>query len=203
MRKLQALRGPSALVLAASILSAAPLNAAQQPAPALLRGNVLAVSGSATGTSHPVSGAVVKALEIESGRTYESVVSNADGAYSLPGLESGNYALAVRANGAVFLSDTIVGVKSGETRTVSFSLQKAEEPPAPPPAPPEGGTPADTADEKKPDSSKPKGSGFWAEHPWLAGLAVGGSAIVIGVLADQLTDEETQQESNPSPSSSR
>jgi len=166
--------------------------------PAALGGLVLTVPTTPDAPRRPVEGAVVRALDVASGRSWQSPASGADGAYRLEGLPAGQFALGVETKAGVFLSDGMVGLTPGQQRRLSFSLRAEKADEGGSAGEGEGGEtpPADTG--KTPPAKGGHGS-WWANHPWLGGVAVVGSAVALGVLADQLTNESDNKEKNASP----
>jgi len=176
----------SVVVIASLALPSLPLAG---PGPmASIHGKILSSApASAAGSAPPIAGALVRATDIASGQVYESALSDSTGVYSLKGLPEGSYALYVQSGGGVYLSDRTIGIKPGQDRLISFTLQPAvtqtEEKPA------STGT---AGDEK--EKEKKKGGGYWSDHPWIAGLTVFGTAVGLGLLENELTDEEEEEE---------
>jgi hypothetical protein len=149
----------------------------------------------------PVAGARIRVLEVTSGRIFESGRTDEGGAYALTELPAGEYSLTVQTDRGVYLSDGLVSLAAGDDRRVSFALQNASS---------EGegdegeeAEPGEGSENKGQGKGKGKGKrkGFsWADHPWIAGTVVAGTAIALGVLVDDLTDEEDQEERKASPS---
>ena len=189
-----------------SALLAGAQGASGPPAGASIEGTVLAASHAGSpAPARPVAGAVVKAVDIASGGAYESASTNESGAYRLSQLSPGSYAFSIQAPSGLYLSDGIIGVEAGRDLRLSFALEDK-------PAAPAGASEADRDKQQPPPQGEPgeaegkggeqgKKGNFWSTHPWLAGAVIAGSAVVLGVLSDQLTSEEKQKETVASPSS--
>ena len=189
------------MVAASTALHAGLVVAADPPgsAGAVLQGLVLTVPSGSQASRQPVPGASVRAVEIASGRSWLSGASGTDGAYRLDGLPAGQFAVAVETDSGVFLGDGLVGLTTGQQRRLSFSLKSERTQEEPEGGTPEGGT--ETPETPPPaEAPKPKPQSWWSSHPWLGGAVVVGTAIGLGVLADQLTDEDDNEERNASPS---
>jgi hypothetical protein len=107
---------------------------------------------------------------------------SADGSFRAAGVAGGPTHLAIETSEGLYVVDTPVTIVPGATRSIDLALGGREDTSAPPPAGKE---------------KKKKQGGFWA-NPVYATLIIIGSAIVVGVAVDQLT----QSKSNPaSPSS--
>ena len=152
------------------------------PESATITGIVALAGGS------PIPGAVVKAADVVSGHMFESASSDARGEYVLPGLPAGDYSLAIQTTKGLYLSSGVVNVQKSSSHRYSFNLRDA--------AAGEGG-------DSKDSGGSAKKASWWATHPVLAGVIVAGSAVVLGVAADQISSESNAKasgESNPSPS---
>lgn len=201
-------RGHRALsFLVALTIGTAGLPAFASSPSARLAGRILQ-TGSGTG----VSGAVVKVALRPDAKVYQSARTDAKGSYSLSGLPSGTYDVAVESSGGLYVSTASLNLVPGEKRDLSLSIRpesrretKADEPtpgePPPPaeppaPAPAEPTTPPPEApkeEPKKPEAEKKtttkKKSPFW-RTPWGGALIVVGTAAVVGAAAHSSDSSE-------------
>lgn len=96
----------------------------------------------------------------------------ADGSFSIAELPAGTVELAVETSEGLYVVPTPVAIAPGTTRALQLALGGRQDSSDPPP-------PADT-------KKKKKSGGVWA-NPLYATLIVVGSAIVVGVLVNELT----------------
>ena len=108
-----------------------------------------------------------------------------DGSFRLEGLPAGRVHLAVATSDGLYPVAVPVAVPAGGTRTVHLALAGRQDTNA-------DDLPPDYAD----DDKKKGGLGFW-NNPLTASLVVIGAAIAVGVLVDQLSDDD-----NPTPTAS-
>jgi len=106
-----------------------------------------------------------------------------DGSFLLDGIPAGRAELAVQTAGGLYLVSSPVLIAPGTTRNVQLALSGRQDT-SPPPA-------AEKEKKKKP-------GGVWA-NPTYATLIVVGSAIVVGVAVDQLTNSSSNPVSPSTP----
>ncbi|MFC2161167.1 carboxypeptidase-like regulatory domain-containing protein, partial [Acidobacteriota bacterium] len=70
----------------------------------------------------PVVGAVVKVKDVSTGLTSESHKSDSNGMFSIENLNTGVYSLGVVTNLGNYNLEELIGIKTGETTKVSFSI---------------------------------------------------------------------------------
>ncbi|MFC2166910.1 carboxypeptidase-like regulatory domain-containing protein [Acidobacteriota bacterium] len=70
----------------------------------------------------PIVGAVVKVKDVSTGLISESIKSDGNGMFTLENLSTGVYSLGVVTAQGDFNLEELIGIKAGETTTVSFSL---------------------------------------------------------------------------------
>ena len=204
-------RGHRALaaVLALTIATAG-ISAFASPTSARLAGWILQ-SGSGVG----VENAVVKVALRPDARVYESARTDAKGAYSLSGLPSGTYDVAVESSGGLFVSPSPVNLVSGEKRDLSLAIRpqpqksdtSAQEEPAPPPPAPAEPPPPPPAEPTTPPVEPPpeptpappattvKKKVPFYRTPWGGALIVVGTAVIVGAVAHSSDDSEPAQAS--------
>ena len=197
-------RGHRALALMVAItIGTAGLPAFASQAPARIAGRILQ-----TGTSSGVKNAVVKVALRPDAKVYESTRTDAKGSYSVAGLPSGTYDVAVESSGGLYVSTAPVSLVAGEKRDLSLTIRPdarsgdtsaddpaaGETPPAPAPAEPAAPPP----DKPKEDAAKPadadkqstkKKKSFW-RTPWGGAIIVVGTALVVGAAAHSSDSSE-------------
>jgi hypothetical protein len=189
-----------ALVLALTI-GTAGISAFASPASARLAGRILQ-SGSLSG----VEDAVVKLALRPDAKVYESTRTDAKGSYSLSGLPSGTYDVAVESAGGLYVSTAPVSLVPGEKRALSLSIrpdaQKGDTsadppapgeptpPPPPPPVDPTAPPPEPPKETPPPAETKPKKKTPFYRTPWGGALIVVGSAAVVGAIAHSSDSSE-------------
>ena len=114
-----------------------------------------------------LEGAVVSAMDRDSNSLYRSAPTDSQGNFRLEGLPPGRYALAVEVEQGVFLSDSAVPLRSGESRSVHVAVSRESD------RDPAGGA----------TTARAKG-GPW-DNPVTATLIVIGGAIVVGLLLQE------------------
>ena len=164
----------SALVVL--LLAPAPVWASATGA---LSGRILPVAGAPRASQVWLAGA-------DASSQPKSVPVLADGSFRADGLPAGALSMAVETSAGLYTVDTPVAIAPGATRTVSLALRGRQ-----------GTTTPPSEEEKK---KKKKAGGFWS-NPLYASLAVIGSAIVVGVIIDQATNNDNNT-STASPSTS-
>ena len=100
----------------------------------------------------------------------------ADGTFSASGVPAGATQLAIETPEGLFVVATPVLIAPGTTRRVQLAFGGRQDSSAPPP------------EEKE---QKKKAGGVWS-NPLYASLIVVGSAIVLGVAIDQLTQSDNE-----------
>lgn len=201
-------RGHRALaaLLALAIVTAG-LPALASTASARLAGRILQ-----SGTSAGVENAVVKVALRPDAKVYESARTDAKGSYSLSGLPTGTYDVAVESSGGLYVSPAPVSLVAGEKRDLSLAIRpdakkgdtSAEgEPPAPapapapapgeptpppPPPPAQPTTPPPETPKEQPPQQKKK-TPFY-RTPWGGALIVVGTAAIVGVVAHSSDSSE-------------
>jgi len=198
-----------------------------QPAPAEIRGSVLAADGLTA-----MRGVSVKAANMQTSEIYTSSPTGDNGAYKLTGLPAGSYDLAVETSQGLYAADMLIDAGAGSRTIVSLALKpgapsirqdtppdpnapsKPEDPkpedPKPEDAKPEDKKPEEKkADDKKPEEAKPepqeqkkkkKGKSFW-RSPGGAAIAIVGGAIVVGSLASSATNNDDDDDDSMTPTS--
>ena len=152
-----------------------PTEAAGVPAGSRVAGSILSAPDET-----PLAGARLHLGDPRSGRVFTSQPSGADGSFALTEVPPATYEVAVEANGGLYVVRTPLELSSGDAR----NLQVAVTPLAPAQmAPP----PPDPNDQKNRG-----GTSVW-NNPATAALIVVGSAIVIGFLIKEATDEDDDQ----------
>jgi hypothetical protein len=165
----------------------------------------------------PRGGVVVKVANLTTSQVFNSSQTDLAGRYGFAKLPSGQYQVAVEAQEGLYVNQQPVPVVPGRKTLFSLALSPnrqdqppAEPPPAqpppaePPPAEPpkpEATKPEEPKTPEKPPEEKKKGSGdgFWRSG-WGVAVALGGGAIVLGLLADSLTSDEENLSPPPSQS---
>src|SRR5262245_52638297 len=164
------------------------------PASAGLSGRILHA-----GSGAPLNGAVVKLSRRADKKIYESQKSAQDGSYAVASLPSGDYDLAIEAEGGVFVVNAPVELQPGEQRQVSFSIKPDKPAGAAADEPPSGSAasgetkPAEEAKTTPPPKQK---TSVWRK-PWFGALVVLGTAVAVGAVVNS---QGTNNESGASPS---
>jgi hypothetical protein len=188
-------------------IATAGLSASASPASATLAGRILQ-SGSSSG----VADAVVKVALRPDAKVYESTRTDAKGAYSLAGLPSGTYDVAVESSGGLYVSPQPLSLEAGEKRDLSLSIRpqakkgdvsaEGDNPAPPPPQPPTEPTPtpppppppaeptAPPTEAPKPAETKTKKKTPFYRTPWGGALIVVGTALVVGAVAHSSDSSE-------------
>lgn len=99
-----------------------------------------------------------------------------DGSFSATGIPVGPTELAIETSEGLYVVATPVAIAPGTTRRVQLAYGGRQDSSAPPPP------------EKE---KKKKSGGFWS-NPLTASLIIVGSAIVVGVAIDQLTQSDNE-----------
>ena len=124
----------------------------------------------------PITGAIVKAAEIESKKIYESKPTIENGYYEILGLEKGTYDIAVQIDNGLYIANKLLNIGEGEAHALSLALNE---------------TPPGQDEEITPEEFKKKkrGVGFW-DNPLVAVIAIAGVALVVGLAIDQFTEDD-------------
>jgi hypothetical protein len=138
------------------------------------------------GTGSPLQGAVLKLALKDGETTFESGQADSEGQYSLSGIPSGSYDVAVETGGGLYLLSPALALSPGEQRSLSLSLQPDADEPAPK-SPPDTPKPAegDKGGKKgaeQPKAAKGKGLVHFLRTPWGGVTLVLGTAAIIGAL---------------------
>ncbi len=170
------LRPTAALVAAALLRFTSPAGAA--PPGASLSGTIAAPAG------HSLAGTVrVHAGDPKSGSVYSSAPVGADGTFEIRNLPPSSYELAVEADGGLYVVPTPIALEAGTSRTVHLEVK-----PSAAPAP----SRANAAEEKT--AGRPS---VW-NNPLTATLIVIGLAVAVGIVVEELTDDDEGPSVSPS-----
>ena len=156
---------------------------------ASLSGHVLASPSSA-----PLPGAKVFLANAKSGEVLASAQSGTDGSFALRDLAPGTYHVAVESKGGLYTVDTPLTLGASDQKSVHLAIN-------PSPRTAAAAEPAASASPMEEEKKKKSGSlGPW-DNPLTASLVVVGSAVLLGVLIDQIDDNGTSTTGTVSPSS--
>ena len=118
----------------------------------------------------PMAGVVVMIGEPGSGEIHSSQPTDADGNFSVEGLSAGSYEVAVKSDAGLYVVDTPLAVGDRPKQRTKLLIQ--------------------------PHTSRVGAkTGIW-NNPVTATLVVLGGAIIIGVAAEELSDDE--EDASPS-----
>lgn len=184
-------------------LPAGAFASTERPPAAEIEGNVLAADGLTA-----VPGVSVKAAHMATRTIYASATTDEKGHYSLKGLPSGQYDLAVETSEGMYPANVFVNAQPGTRAVVSLALTPADEDEG------EEGEEGEEGDEDSGEgdeqgegqgqgegqeppeptaetTQKKKGGGFWAwlRTPVGAAVAIGFGALGLGVAANALADD--------------
>lgn len=173
------LAGKIVAVVLISALHWAALPAATPPSTGSIAGHVLSADSQA-----PLAGVQVHLADSRTGEIRTSSPTSADGSFSVAGLQPSSYELAVQSAGGVYLADGALRLDSGQKRNVQVAINAQIAP-----------SPAEKS------SGRRRGAGWW-NNPLAATLIVLGSAVLVGVAVDQLTNDDDDA-AQPASSSSR
>jgi hypothetical protein len=126
----------------------------------------------------PLTGVKLHVGDPRTGEIYSSQPTTADGSFSIEGLPAAAYEMAVESNGNFYLVDSMIKLTPGQAENVyvAVNLEKAPSP------------------EEK--SKKRMAGSVFNNQLTAAGLVVI-SAVLIGELIKQATDEDTESPSSP------
>ncbi len=161
----------AALIISLQILVTPVL--AQPELPASLTGRVLRA-----GSDAPLPGARVHAADLTSGKIYTSAPTKSDGTFRLTDLPVSSYEVAVESAGGLYPASARINLEPGKERTIQLTVKQDKDEPKPP-APNR--------------ATKP---GVW-NNPLTATLIILGSAVVLGVVVDNMTKDEASSPSAP------
>lgn len=146
-------------------------------------------SSASTGT---VSGRVVPASDTpplkaiwvapSSGSAPITAPIAANGSFAVEGIPAGTAELAVETTAGLYVVSTPVAIAPGTTRQIQLALGGRQDTPVPAGEPPK---------------KKKRAGGVWA-NPVYATLIVVGSAIVVGLLVNELTKSSGNNNASPS-----
>ena len=153
----------------------APIPAAAATAPGTLSGHIVAADSKA-----PLAGARLHVGDPRSNAVRSSAPTGADGRFEVAGLPAAAYEIAVESRGGLYVVDSPLRLEPGEHRTVQLAIASGQEAPTAPP----GSAPKKTA------------ATFW-NNPLTATLVVVGAAVIVGVIVEQTTSNDTTSPSNP------
>lgn len=140
-----------------------------------------AISGRvlSTDTSAPMKGVQVHVGNPRTGEIRSSAPTGEDGSFTVAGLPPATYELAVQAPRALYVVSGAVPVTDGAHRAVQVAVNPET---APSPAAKERAS---------------RGGAKWWNNPFTATLIVIGAAVVIGVVVDNATNDESSSEFVP------
>ena len=148
-------------------LAWATVPAATAPATGTITGHVLAA-----GSLAPLKGVQVHVGDPKTGEVRSSTATGDDGSFSVSGLAPSKYEIAVQSSQTLYVAGGSVALAAGETRAVQVAVNQQ------------------TAPSPNDKEKKDRGGTAWWNNPFTATLIVLGSAVLIGVLVDQATDDE-------------
>lgn len=179
-----------------------------------------AVGGSLTGRIFkadgvtPRTGVLVKVAHLSTSEVFTSPQTDKAGRYDLGDLPSGQYQVVVETGEGLYVNQDKVPVMQGRKTLFSLALSsKADD--ENPPEGTEGEAPAGeetteeddddegagmTPAEEEASESKSKFADFFRSG-WGVATALGGGAVILGLLADSIAGDSTKIKGIPSPSS--
>jgi hypothetical protein len=158
-------------VVAIGLLLVLPFNTGTLRAaasPATLVGRVVSAE-----TQKPLEGALVHVADPATGTLRTSSPTLQDGTFTVAQLAPARYEVAVQSGGGLYPVPGAVSLSAGESRRVKVALRQEE------PTPKEGG------------ESEKAGLSVW-NNPLTATLIVVGSALVVGLVVDSMSNDEEQ-----------
>jgi len=172
-----------------------------------IRGNILAADGLTA-----ISGATVKAANLDTRTIYSSAITTQDGSYKLAGLPAGSYDLAVETPQGLFVADHLVAANAGKSTLVSLALKPESrdvqgpqegrgEEKKPEEAKPEGEEKKDEPPaEPEPEAEKKKksGPGFWRSPGGAAISIIIGAALIAAAANSAADDSKDDDQMTPS-----
>lgn len=159
----------------------------------------------------PITGATIKAANLETKEIYSSEKTSRDGVYRLASLPAGSYDLAVETSDGLYASDTLVTAVAGKRQVVSLAIRSGVQEGQESEKPADGQMPQDVnqaegnkdepSNEPQPDQAqRKKRPAFWKSFGGQSLIV--GSALVIGFLwirpdwTDNDDDEDDDQMSD-------
>ncbi len=132
----------------------------------------------------PLAGVQVHVGDPQTGEI-RSAPTAADGSFTVAGLQPSSYEIAVQSDAGVYLAQGALRLDRGQARHVQVAVNPQIAP--------------------SPTEQNRRGTrrGGWWNNPFAATLVVLGSAILVGVAVDQLTDDDKDAASQPPSQSSR
>lgn len=171
-------RSPTVKALAFALIAslqlvAVPLFAADETA--TISGAILE-----SATQAPLSGARLHVADPKTGDIYSSGPSTASGAFTLKDVPPATYELAVESGGGLFLVNTPIRLAPGRTQTLNLAVSRDA---------------AAGADGEGGGGRKAKKKGW--DNPGTAAGIVFGTALAVGILVNEATEEDTASVSVP------
>jgi hypothetical protein len=168
-----------ASTLVVGLVLSSPLAAAAERA--TLRGDVVAADRT------PLAGAKLWAGDVHTGALHAAATNAADGTFEID-LAPARYELAVEHDGGLYLVAAPIDLAPGQARDVRVAVSQA-------PVPDDPVAPADPA-QTPPSSIEVTKPTLW-DNPLTAALLVVGGAIVVGLVIEEVTDDEDEPEASP------
>jgi len=147
----------------------------------ILKGRIFTSDGQT-----PLSGATVRAANLTTEAIYDSLPTDGHGRFSLAELPSGPYELAVATDNGLYPTRTTLVVDGGKTRALALALAPAAAEEGEGQGEDQGQGQGDSAAE---DDDDDEGGSFWGK-PYIATLTIVGFAVVLGLAADEILDDE-------------
>jgi hypothetical protein len=125
----------------------------------------------------PLANAKIHVADPKTGEIYSSHATGANGEFVVPDLPAAVFEIAVESEGGLYLVETPVSLAPGQTRTVNVAINDEKAP--------------------SPGDAKRKGSppsGIW-NNPLTASLVVISSAVILGWILKEATDESVSSPS--------
>ncbi|ANM29257.1 hypothetical protein ABI59_06140 [Acidobacteria bacterium Mor1] len=146
----------------------------------VLSGQVLSLSQD----NAPLAGAQVLARNTESGETYRSAITAADGSFSLEGLPAAEYDLAVEHGDGVYVMPAAMKLTPVTPQNVQLGVRANAK--------------ANKTNKKRNASTRQgAGKSLWSNPLTATGIVLG-SAIVVGVVVDEAdSDDDNSSPSAP------
>lgn len=158
-------------VVAAGLLVLMPFGASPvlaTPMPAQLSGSILDADADS-----PAQGVVVHASDPRTGAFFSSEPTDAGGRFEIPDLPPSSYAVAVQANGGLYLVDGSVRLEAGQERFVQLAVKD------------DPGVHANAAA----GGTMAKSSSAW-NNPLIATLSILGAAVFVGAVINNVIDDD-------------
>jgi hypothetical protein len=120
----------------------------------------------------PASNVKVHVADSSTGKIYVSEATGEDGSFQVIGLPASAYDLGLEQDGNLFLVHTAVQIAPGQHKNIQVAI----------------GTPGNIA--------PAQGTSVWS-NPLTAALIVAGSAIVVGLVVEELVTDDAQAPTSP------